>query len=65
MVQHKRVIYLPLSLHGHIIHLRLEMITPWPKVEKAAQHAPLSPTVQFARSADRLSVVQGNLLDIV
>ena len=44
MVQHKSVIYLPLSLHGQIIHLREEMITPRPKVEKAAQRAPLSPT---------------------
>ena len=44
MVQHKSVIFLPMSLHGQIIHLREEMITPWPKVEKVVQRAPLSPT---------------------
>ena len=44
MVSHKSVIYLPLSLHGQIIHLREEMITQWPKVEKAVQCGPLSPT---------------------
>ena len=45
MVQHISAIYLPLSLHGQIIHLREEMITQWPKVEKAVQRAPLSPTL--------------------
>ena len=44
MVQHKSVLYLPLSLHGQIIHFREEMISPWPKVEKEAQRALLSPT---------------------
>ena len=32
MVQHKSVIYLPLPLHGQIVHLCEEMITLWPKV---------------------------------
>ena len=44
MVWHKSVIYLPLSLHEQVVHLCEEVITIWPKVEKAVQHAPLSPT---------------------
>ena len=44
MVWHKSVTYLPLSLLGQIIHLREEMITWRPKVEKAVQRAPISPT---------------------
>ena len=50
MVQHKSVIYLPLSLNGQIIHSREEMITLWPKVEKAVQRAPLSPTLNNGSS---------------
>ena len=33
-----------MSLHRQIIHLHEEMVAWWPKVEKAVQRAPLSPT---------------------
>ena len=47
MVERKSVIYLPLSLQEHVIHLLEEITTQWPKVEKAVQCAPLSPTFKI------------------